>query len=214
MPKWPWNLDRGAGAHAGNANFAQLAQALVHADTPEEWGTIVKAQRETALSAGFLAFLSSTAQSMRREGERKFAVQMDKYIRLVTHAREQGIDAAVAYEKQHLHELFEAMKDYLTSPMPETRAAFDRNSALLMSDEGLEYIIWAARKLREPENMGGAAEWEAKTKNRFRDLRVRFIEDARFQGIDYAEQRLSEGLGDLLGKGFEEYRNLTDPDLE
>lgn len=95
----------------------------------------------------------------------------------------------------HLDEVRDAVVAFMIAKTDALRQTWEQHQKILLTTEGIRRAKRLAEQLKEGERSGDSGD---PRRHRVREFRVRYLEDARAHGIDYAQRHYYEGLGEIF----------------
>jgi hypothetical protein len=148
----------------------------------------------TNAASKILQVLVEYARKERPEAEIN---QLELRQRLLERARAIGVQKAVEDEKHHQDEVGKSVVAFLSSSLTAMRQVWEEHHRILCTREAIRYTQ------RLVEQLDKSDQDEDPVYQRGRALKIRFLQDARERGVDYAEEQLRYNFAQLWMQTFD-----------
>ncbi|HEV7127275.1 MAG TPA: hypothetical protein VGN32_07515 [Ktedonobacterales bacterium] len=173
-------------------------KSLLDAESPEEWGRIVTAQRGELLTSSSLRSFERALHDAQREGN-PIAVPMQVVYAFLRMANEKGISASVAQEKQRREAIIHAGATLLSAAVWDATAVLRQFQSTLLDPDAIRMIgrLAAVAAREHPSDP------LADVRQKISTLKLALLDDARVNGIDAAERRYNTAMTALIQEAQE-----------
>jgi hypothetical protein len=180
--------------------WAEAMKALIRADSPEEWGRIVTAQRQVLLTPVTLLSMQRALDDAERRGD-PTAAPMRVVYDFLQAAQEKGVPAAVAQERARRDAITHAGAAYLSAGVWETPDVLTQFQSTLLQPDAIRVV----RRMAALAAQEQAADPLAPVRQRISDLKLAMLDDARAHGPVDATRRYTEAMTALIEESQRTY---------
>jgi hypothetical protein len=140
--------------------------------------------------------LQEVVESARKNGSDAEINTLEIHQRLLERARVVGIQKAVEEEKRHQDEVSNSVAAFMGSSVDTIRQVWEKHYRILRTREAIrltQRLVEQIEKRNQHENP---------MYKRSRALMIRFLQDARERGVDYAEEQFHQDMAKLMMQMF------------
>jgi len=182
MPKW----------FQGQRDLNATLHAFLNAGTVDETVRILERSKDVLLTQTAFQVLQTIINASRQSNPEDVN-NLEQKQRLLELARDmKDVQKAGEAMQHHLNEVRDAVVAFMTAKTEVLRQVWEQHQKILLTDEGIRRAERLAGQLKERDRPGDPR------RHRVRELKVRYLEDARAYSIDYAERHYYEGLGEIF----------------
>jgi hypothetical protein len=144
--------------------------------------------------------LQAVVESARKDGSDTEINTLEIHQRLLERARVVGVQKAVEDENRHLDEVGKSVVAFMSSGVDTIRQVWEEHHRILRTREAIRFtqrLVEQVEKSHQQENP---------MSHRSRALMIRFLQDARERGIDYAEEQFHQDMAELMMQVVDDLR--------
>ena len=180
--------------------WAEVMQALIRADSPEEWGQIVTAQRQLLLTPESLLAMQRALDGAERRGD-SIAAPMRVVYDFLRAAEKKDVPTAVAQERARRDAITHAGATYLSAGVWDAPGVLAQFQTTLLAPDAIR----VARRMAALAAQEQAGDPLAPVLRRISDLKLVLLDDARASGMAEATRRYTEAMTALIEESQQTY---------